>query len=62
MVMNPPAGCDTAHCGGHSPSGKFWLELIFSAHMNATDLKILVGTKKMCMFHEPAGFWPNIFQ
>ena len=25
------------------------------------DLKILVGTKKMCMFHEPAGFWPNIF-
>ena len=25
------------------------------------DLKILVGTKKMCMFYEPAGFWPTIF-
>jgi hypothetical protein len=30
--------------------------------MNAMALKICVGTKKMCMFHEPAGFWPNIFQ
>jgi hypothetical protein len=34
---------------------------LFSAHINAMDLKILVGTKKMCMFHDPAGFWPNIF-
>jgi hypothetical protein len=51
----------SAHCGGHSPSGKFWLELIFSAHMNAMVLKISVGTEKMCMFNEPAGFWPNIF-
>ena len=24
-------------------------------------LKLFVGTEKMCMFHEPAGFWPNIF-
>ena len=29
--------------------------------MNAMALNIFVGTKKMCMFHEPAGFWPNIF-
>ena len=29
--------------------------------MNAMDLKMFVGTEKMCMFHEPAGFWPNIF-
>jgi hypothetical protein len=41
-----------AHCGGHSPLGKFWLEIILSAHMNAMPLKICVGTKKMCMFHE----------
>ena len=39
----------------------FGLELIFSAHMNAMELKTFVGTKKMCMLHEPAGFWPNIF-
>ena len=29
--------------------------------MNAMDLKILVGTKKMCISHEPKGFWPYIF-
>ena len=29
--------------------------------MNAMELPLLVGTKEMCMFHEPAGFWPNIF-
>ena len=29
--------------------------------MNGMEPKILVGTKKMCMSHEPAGFWPNIF-
>ena len=36
-------------------------KFIFSAHMNAMELPLLVGTKEMCMFHEPAGFWPNIF-
>jgi hypothetical protein len=30
--------------------------------MKAIGLKLFVGTKKMCMFHEPEGFWPNIFQ
>jgi hypothetical protein len=29
--------------------------------MNAMELTLLVGTEEMCMFHEPAGFWPNIF-
>ncbi len=29
--------------------------------MSAMELPLLVGTKKMCMYHEPAGFWPNIF-
>ena len=29
--------------------------------MNAMGLKNFVGTKKMCMFHEPKGFWPNMF-
>jgi hypothetical protein len=47
-----------AQCGGHSPSGKFWLELIFFAHMNAMALNIFVGTKKIHMFHAPAGFCP----
>ena len=36
-------------------------KFIFSAHMNAMEPKIFVGTKKMCMLHEPEGFWPNIF-
>jgi hypothetical protein len=53
----------SAHCTlAHSPSDEFWLELIFFAHMNTRTLTHFVGTKKMCMFHEPAGFWPNIFQ
>ena len=25
------------------------------------ELLLLVGTEEMCMYHEPAGFWPNIF-
>ena len=29
--------------------------------MNATELKLFVTTEEMCMFHEPAGFWPDIF-
>ena len=29
--------------------------------MNAMELKLFVRTKKMCMFYEPARFWPNIF-
>jgi hypothetical protein len=31
-----------------------------SRSMNAMKLQIFVGTKKMCMFYEPAGFWLNI--
>ena len=50
-----------AHCGGHSPSGKFWLKFNFSAHMKDMELLFLGGLQKMCMFHEPAGFWPTIF-
>ena len=29
--------------------------------MNAMELIFFVGTERMCVFHEPAGFWPNIF-
>ena len=41
--------------------GSAGFKFIFSAHMNAMELKLVVGTEKMCMLHEPAGFWPNIF-
>jgi hypothetical protein len=51
----------TAHNGGHFPSGKFWLKLIFSAHMNAMELIFFGGLQNMCMVHEPEGFWPTIF-
>ena len=30
--------------------------------MNAMVLKFFVGTKKMCMLHEPAGFWSGFWE
>ena len=44
-----------AHCGR---PGDAWLKFIFSVLMNNMKLNIFEGTKKM--FHEPAGFYPNI--
>ena len=42
------------HTGEVSPlEGSAGFKFIFSAHMNAMAVKIFVGTKKMCIFHEP---------
>ena len=40
-----------------APDSKF----NFSSHMNTMELLFLGGLHKMCMFHEPEGFWPTIF-
>jgi hypothetical protein len=61
MVWSETTYLLVAHNGGHSPSGKFWLKLIFSAYMNAMELLFSRGLENMCMFHEPEGFGPNIF-
>ena len=61
FLETPCMSVHTAHNGSHSPSGKFWLKFIFSAHMNAMELLFSGGLQEMCMFHEPKGFWPTIF-
>ncbi len=39
VCIGPSVLCilDSAHNGGHSVSGKFWLKFIFSAHMNSME-------------------------
>ena len=52
-TLHSAAGCPIKE----SPDSKF----NFSAHMNTMQLLFLGGLHKMCMFHEPEGFWPTIF-
>ena len=57
-----PFWSHTLHTWEVSPlEGSAGFKFIFSAHLHAMALKTFVGTKKMCMFHEPTGFWPKIF-